>query len=201
MPFWAKDGLSGRWDAASVSVENGHLVLKIGVQDRRVAAAEAYTCERFGFGTYEALVMLPNLNGTIIAMMSYVDGSRTEIDFEFEGRDPAALHTVTWISPDTKEHSLHIHDKAFTGTWVRLRYEWQETGVEFFVNDMLVAQHRGILPSTPAHLVFNIWPTDNPEWGGLTTNGTAVVQVDWVRFTPAPPRASISSSDEGGLIR
>jgi hypothetical protein len=171
-------------------------VLRTTVQDRKVAAAEVYTCQIFGFGTYEALVMLSGLNGTISAMMSYVDNSRTEIDFEFEGRDPAVLHTVTWISPNTKEHSLHIHGTAFPGTWTRLRYEWQPTGIEFFVNNMPVAHHRNVLPSIPAHLMFNVWPTDNPEWGGPTTNGVAVVRVDWVKFTPATARAPTSSGDE-----
>ena len=189
VPFWAKEGLSGVWDRASVSVEDGHLLLRTAVRDRRVTAAEAHTCQRLGFGTYEASVMVPPLTGVISAMMSYVDGSQTEIDFEFEGRDHTALHTVTWTSPDTRQHNLHAHPSAFPDVWTRLRYEWRPAGVEFFVNDVLVARHHDVVPSAPAHLVFNLWPTDNPEWGGHTTDGTAVLRVDWVRFTPAdaPP--------------
>jgi endo-1,3-1,4-beta-glycanase ExoK len=154
------------------------------VQNRKIAAAEAHTCQSFGFGTYEASVMVPALNGVISAMMSYVDNSRTEIDFEFEGRDPTVLHAVTWTSPDTKEHSLHIHAAPFPGTWTKLRYEWRPASVEFFVNDVPVAHHHGVVPSAPARLVFNVWPTDNPEWGGHSTDGAAVMRVDWVRFTP-----------------
>ncbi|WP_120010239.1 glycoside hydrolase family 16 protein [Teichococcus vastitatis] len=195
-PFWATDGLDGRWNPMAVSVEGGSLVLRTEVGNRQVAAAEVHTCQSFGFGTYEAAVMVPALNGVISAMMSYVDNSRTEIDFEFEGRDAAALHTVTWTSSDTKEHSLHIHAAAFPGTWTRLRYEWRPTGVEFFVNDLPVAHHRGVVPSTPAHLVFNVWPTDNPEWGGPSTDGAAVMRVDWVRFTPITVLPAAASSDE-----
>ncbi|KAA2211326.1 glycoside hydrolase family 16 protein [Teichococcus oryzae] len=184
VPFWAKDGLSGSWNPAAVSVESGHLVLRTTVQNYKVAAAETYTCQSFGFGTYEALVLIPALNGMISAMMSYVDGSQTEIDFEFEGRDVNALHAVTWTSPDTKQHSLHVHATAFPGVWTSLRYEWGPTGVEFFVNDVLVAQHRDVVPSAAARVVFNVWPTNNPEWGGPSTDGAAVMRVDWVRFTP-----------------
>ncbi|MFC7557179.1 family 16 glycosylhydrolase [Pseudoroseomonas wenyumeiae] len=98
------------------------------MQDRKVAAAEVYTCQRLGFGTYEASVMVPALNGMVSAMMSYVDGSQTEIDFEFEGRDPGALHAVTWTSQSTKEHSLHVSVAAFPGSWTKLKYEWKPTG-------------------------------------------------------------------------
>jgi endo-1,3-1,4-beta-glycanase ExoK len=188
-PFWTRGGLSGTWKPAAVTVEDGHLVLRTEVRNREVSAAEVYTCQKFGFGTYEALVEVPALNGVISAMMSYADGSQTEIDFEFEGRDPDVLHTVTWTSPDTKEHSVHVQASAFPRVWTRLRYEWRPMGVEFFINDMPVAHHRKVVPSAPAHLVFNLWPTDDPHWGGPSTDGTAVMRVDWVKFTPAavPP--------------
>lgn len=196
VPFWARDGMSGSWEPAAVSVENGHLVLRTVVQDRKVAAAEIYTCQKFGFGTYEALVMAPSLGGTVSSMMSYVDGSRTEIDFEFEGRAPDMLHMVTWTSLDAKEHNLYNHGSAFPGTWTRLKYEWRPTGVEFFVDDVPVAHHRQVVPFAPAHVMFNTWPTDNPEWGGSSANGTAVMLVDWIRFTPADvPAQSFGGAD------
>jgi hypothetical protein len=180
----------------AVSVEDGSLVLITGVGNSHVAAAEVHTCPRFGLGTYEAAVIVLALNGVISATMSYVDSSRMEVDFEFEGRDAGALHAVTWTSPDTKEHSLHIHAAALSGTWTRLKYEWRPTSVGFFVNDLPVAHHRGVVPSTPAHLVFNVWRTDSPEWHSPSTNGAAVMQVDWVRFTPVAVLPAAASSDE-----
>ncbi len=128
--------------------------------------------------------MAEPIEGMIAGVFSYTPDSETEIDFEFEGRDPGVLHAVTWRTVHTKEHTAHTSGQPMSGRWLRLRYDWSSTGVSFYVNGALVAEHRRIVPERPAYLMFNVWPTNDPAWGGVSTNGTGRMWVDWVRFTP-----------------
>ncbi len=120
-PFWLGRGLSGRWDEANVAVTGGDLVLTAVVRDGYAEAAELQSRERLHYGTYEMAVMAEPIEGMIAGVFSYTPDSETEIDFEFEGRDPGVLHAVTWRTVHTKEHTAHTSGQPMSGRWLRLR--------------------------------------------------------------------------------
>lgn len=191
-----------------VSIVDGVLRIKL-VQftdDKGVVnsiGGEIKTIALFGYGTYEFELKASSdgernfvpgvaVSGSITGAASYRTRSETEIDVEVEGvaNKKHLTHTSTWTDenqpsqitsiPPTSRYSLEPHQQFY-----KYRYVWSPGKVVFYRNNKLISTHSAVIPSKPAHFLFNHWGTHSQAWGGLATPGiTRYIFVRRFSFTP-----------------
>lgn len=179
-----------------VSIVDGVLRIKLVqfMDDQGVVnsiGGEIKTIALLGYGTYEFELKASSdderffvpgeaVSGTITGAASYRARSETEIDVEMEGvaSKKHLTHTSTWTDENTPSqitsippafwYSLEPHQQFY-----KYRYVWTHGKVIFYRNNKLISTHTAVVPSKPAHFLFNHWGTNSKEWGGLATLGIA----------------------------
>ncbi|MFC4638426.1 family 16 glycosylhydrolase [Deinococcus hohokamensis] len=196
-PFWARDGVSGRWESSNVSVKDGYLVLRLDVAaDLLARGAELSTNARSGYGTYEArlraasssadpLMAGKSSSGNISAFFNYVNDSETEIDHEIEGQNPSTDWFGAWQTTQRHDYATGSLGADLSQAFHTYRWDWSPAKVDFYIDGVLRKTLTNVVPSAQAHLMLNLWPTNATTWGGLATPGTTYMLVDYVSFTPA----------------
>lgn len=195
----------GTFLAKNVSIVDGILCLKLtqaamsyGVSSK---GGEIATVEKFHYGTFEwevkassnattvAQVGTP-VSGSITGCFIYLDGAKTEIDFEVEGGTRNRMTQLTsWVG----ESNPNEHTDVFPVTNGKLPHEdffkykfvWMPGKIEFYRDDILIGTHTKVVPTEPASVMINHWGTDNVDWGGKATVG--VERTMWVKnfkYTP-----------------
>lgn len=196
-PFWVRDGLTGGWEPGNVTVQGGHLVLRLDVgTDLWARGAEIGTHQTYGYGRYEARLRAasrsadpatsgPASSGNISAFFSYVNDSETEIDHEIEGQNPQ----LDWMGAyqTTGRHDYGVVDAGadLSQGFHTYRWDWSPDRIDFYRDGVWQRATTSVRPSTPAHLLFNLWPTNSGAFGGQATPGTSYLLVDYVSFTPS----------------
>ncbi|UBV45001.1 glycoside hydrolase family 16 protein (plasmid) [Deinococcus taeanensis] len=201
--FWAGGTLDGAFSAQNVKVlQGGQLQLRLKVQrcgGRWCAQAAALQSrQKFGFGRYTVRMRAASDSGdprragrarpgNISAAFSFLDDSRTEIDVEIEGHRSRQINTAAWQGLERKSFALVTHPQGtdlatgfHTYTW-----DWQRDHLAFSVDGREVWRTREHVPQDPAHLMLNVWPTDDSKWGGQATPGEVFMLVDEVKFEPS----------------
>ena len=196
-PFWAKDGLSGIWNPGNVTVNAGYLVMKLDVSTGLAAsAAELATHAKYGYGRYEARVRaassssVPTTRGTgasgnITGFFNFVNDSQTEIDHEIEGQNRTTDWMGTWQTTQRHDYGTGGTGTDLSQDFHTYRWDWAPTKVDFYIDGVLKRSITSVVPTTAAHLMFNLWPTNTTLWGGKSTPGTQYMLVDYVSFTPS----------------
>ncbi|ADV66017.1 glycoside hydrolase family 16 protein [Deinococcus maricopensis] len=201
--FWQGRGLAGRFDPALAYADGaGNLVLEMNV-DRCgsgwcARAAELSTKERYGYGRYEVRMRAASDSasakragqahaGNISAAFSYYDDSRTEIDVEIEGHRIADANFTAWRGRQDKDWKLAkgAAGGSLAAQFHTYAWEWTPGSLRFFVDGREQFLTRKTVPQDAAHLILNVWPTNDPGWGGAVQSGRLYMLVDYVKFTPA----------------
>lgn len=197
--FWQTPGLNGTFDPAQVSVTGGYLRLALTVQrcpgGLCARAAELRTTGTFGFGRYTFRVRTAStssrptrsgraVSGNVSAAFSYVDNSATEIDLEIQGHRPTTLNATVWNTLDRVTSVALPAGVNFATDFQTLAYEWRPDRITYFLNGQPVWETTQDIPQQAAHVMLNLWPTDQADWGGLATPGTVYMLVDSVQFEP-----------------
>ena len=152
-----------------------------------------------GFGTYEWIMRAaststtPNgsgytVSGQISSGFIFVNNSQTEIDSpEIEGQNPGTLWWTTWTSVNTKQSTSSQAPFAPESGFHSYKCVWTKTSIKFYVDNVLVSTHTGVVPQTPAYAMINHWGTNSKGWGGLATpNITRYMFVRSFSFVPGP---------------
>ncbi|MFC4425188.1 family 16 glycosylhydrolase [Deinococcus navajonensis] len=196
-PFWAKDGVSGRWESSNVSVKDGYLVMRLDVAaDLAARGAEIATNATIGYGSYEArmraasssadpLVAGASSSGNISAFFNYVNNSETEIDHEIEGQSPSTDWVGTWQTTQRHDYGTGSVGANLSQAFHTYRWDWSPSKVDFYIDGVLKKTVTSVVPTAQARLMLNLWPTNSTGWGGRATPGTTYMLVDYVSFTPA----------------
>ncbi|MFK7603947.1 family 16 glycosylhydrolase [Deinococcus sp. SM5_A1] len=200
--FWQHPGLTGTFQASNAYVDGkGHLVLALKVQSCGAGlcaqAAEIQSAQRFGFGryTYRMRAASTSANaskagrgrsGNISGAFSYVDNSATEIDVEIEGNRPATLNAAVWKGLTQKSYAVLSTGTTLGQGFHTYSYEWRPDRITYFLDGARVWETTQNVPQDPAHIMLNIWPTNDDGWGGQATTGTVYMLVDSVTFEPLP---------------
>lgn len=197
-----------QWDPNNVWVDaNGYLHLKLSNVNGQWRAAELYTTQRLGFGTYQWQLMTrvdqldPNV---VLGLFNYTrpdvgpDGTN-EIDIEFarwgSGANPN-LNYVVWPAvtgvvrtPDTSYFTLN-------GDYTTHRFTWNSNQIlfqslhghtdtntnEFHQWSFAPAQPLQAIPQTPLPVHMNLWLYE----GRPPVNGQEVeIIISKFTFTPA----------------
>jgi hypothetical protein len=160
---------------------------------------ELQSTKAFGFGTYEWVMRASStsstptgsgvaVSGQISSGFIFVNNSQTEIDTpEIEGQNPGTLWWTSWTSTTTKQYTSTQAPFAPEQGFHSYKCVWTKGSIQFYVDNVLVSTHTGVVPTTPAYAMINHWGTNSRGWGGLaTTNITRYMFVRSFSFIPLP---------------
>lgn len=200
--FWQRDGLRGGFEAGNARANGrGQLVLTLDVQDCASGScaqgAEIQSRQRFGFGRYSVRMRAASDSadprvagrsrpGNISAAFSFFEDSRTEIDIEVEGHRTRQLNTAAWRGRQAKSFALVPTPQGsdLAATFHTYSWEWLPERLTFSVDGLKVWETRDHVPQDPGYLMLNLWPTQDPHWGGHAQPGKVYMLIDAVTYTP-----------------
>jgi endo-1,3-1,4-beta-glycanase ExoK len=130
--------------------------------------------------------------GSVSAGFIYVNNSQTEIDFEFQGQDPAAIYLVNWLNTNPKldptgraeTYTRYTPFSAIDGQHT-YSFVWTKSKIAYYIDGKFVVNHTTNVPSAPAYFMINHWGTNSTGWGGTATPGvTRDMYVTSASYTP-----------------
>ena len=193
---------SGTFSSDNAQIVDGYLQLRLDQTKEGnsyvSSGAEIASKEIFGYGTYEYRMRAsttsptPNgegqaVSGSVTSAFIYSENSVTEIDVEFESNENRnSTHFLSWKGENTKQHTTTqlpgpiAHDEFYL-----YKIIWLEDSITYYRNDVLVAQHVRVVPSTFGSVMFNHWGAHLNWWGGWATpDVTRYAYIDYFRYTP-----------------
>ena len=207
--FWQQNGITGRFDPSRVSYDGaGHIKLNLHQQriagSIQVSAGEfSTTREDLHYGMYEMRVRTGSTSptasgagsarsGNITGIFNYISESLTEIDHEIGGSKPTAVDLSVWKTTSNNSDTQYTASPAvdYSQAFHIFKWNWQPTYIDFYVDGVLVLHQTKVIPTAPAAMFFNLWPTNEASFGGLnaTPNDGSVLDlymyVDYFKYTP-----------------
>ena len=164
---------------------------------------EIQSKETFGYGTYAFTMRMAStaetsgakgrsVSGSDSSGFTFVNNSETELDIEFLGDQPGFIWLTNWHNPtpaSPPSRDFRTYDKVpFAGLaegFHKYKMVWAPGSVKWYIDGKRLAAHTTNVPSAPAHILINLWGTDNTQWGGLATVGVArYLYVTNASYTP-----------------
>jgi endo-1,3-1,4-beta-glycanase ExoK len=182
------------WTADRLGLTDDILTLSLTDQprgERDYSCAEIQTIQRFGYGTFEALMKIPATSGLNSNFFSHVGAPQgephNEIDFEFLGRMPDTVQ-LNYYANGEGGHEEIVPVPEAGERFRRYAFVWEPGRLRWYVDDELLLETTDTGPTEPQKIYFSIWGTDTlVEWlGPFEYPGEPLVMsVDWVAFTAA----------------
>ena len=159
--------------------------------------SEIRSKQLFGYGTYVWIARAAStsatphgtgsaVSGTVTDVFNFIDDSKTEIDFEYQGQTPSTLE-MTNYSTVSHNQSTSTPVPGADSSFHEYKYVWTAAKIEFYVDGNLVSTHTEHIPSAPAAILINLWGTNSKSFGGVATDGaTSYLYVSSVSYTPLP---------------
>jgi endo-1,3-1,4-beta-glycanase ExoK len=161
------------------------------------AGSEIRSKQLFGYGTYVWIARAAStsatprgtgsaVSGTVTDVFNFIDNSKTEIDFEYQGQTPSTLE-MTNYSTVSHSKSTSTAVPGADNSFHEYKFVWSPEKIEFYVDGKLVSTHTEHIPSAPAAILINLWGTNSTSFGGVATDGaTSYLYVSSVSYTPSP---------------
>jgi beta-glucanase (GH16 family) len=177
---------------ANVTVEDGVLELKLSGSapgTLPVCAEIASRRNDFHYGTYRAAIKMSKVPGAVVGWFTYLGRPLNEIDVEFLTREPRLArftlhHVQTGVDHGRKEVAFDP-----SAAFHEYRFDWHKDRVDYFIDGEPAATLTKQIPDMPSRLMLNHWSGNIPTFGGPAPTEDAVMQVDWVYYSPdfTPP--------------
>ena len=162
-----------------------------------VTGSETQTWDFFGYGTY-SVVMKPAAGAGVNSSFFTYTGPKDknpwdEIDIEFPGRDTTTVQFNYYRNGVGKHEYLCHLDFDAAEDFHAYGYEWKEDSITWFVDGKAVhtvtAEETDGLPSTPGHIMMNLWAGDTrvpgmEEWLGKYSGKPATAYYKEFSYTP-----------------
>jgi beta-glucanase (GH16 family) len=194
------DGINtGTLSADHVDLSTGMLRLKLTQNVSGPLAtsvgAEIRSKRLLGYGTYVWVARAASTSatphgtgsagsGTVTDVFNFIDDSKTEIDFEYQGQTPSTLE-ITNYSTVSRNQSTSTPVSGADGSFHEYKFVWGPAKIDFYLDGKLVSTHTEHIPSAPAAILINLWGTNSKSFGGVATNGaTSYLYVSSVSYTP-----------------
>jgi len=172
---------------ANVSVTGGVLGLKLNATnpgEKPVCAEVVSRRNDFHYGTYRASIKMTSTPGAVAGWFTYLGNPLNEIDVEFLSRDPRVARFTLHHIRTGVDHGRE--DLAFdpTAAFHEYRFDWYKDRVEYFIDGKPSTTLTKEVPDRPSRLLLNHWSGNIPTFGGPAPTEDAIMQVDWVYFSP-----------------
>lgn len=163
----------------NVSVSDG--ILTIHMPAGTFEGGEISSKEQFGYGAYEARMKLPDVPSSITGFFLYeAPDYYYEIDIELYNTPESQLMLTTYAEGEVKQQYTTDLDFDPTKEFHDYRIEYQEDGLEFYVDNELIIGWPDGFPDGKMRLMINTW---YPKWlKGIKAEGDQSLMVDWLRF-------------------
>jgi len=198
---WAAFG-GGQFLAANVDVSTGMLRIKLtsnGPGSLAASTGGEVECNTLmGYGRYDAVMRASSTSptptgagvtqsGQISACFNYLDpNSTTEIDGpEIEGQYPTKLEWTNWKTTSAKQATSTVAGFNPQDGFHTYSFIWAAGSITYLVDNVVVSTHTQNIPTAPANFMFNHWPTDSVDFGGVATAGVRYMFVKSFTFTKA----------------
>jgi endo-1,3-1,4-beta-glycanase ExoK len=196
--FWNTPTLTGQWSDTKTTIVQDTLRLELTTVSNgsnfQATASELTSNLLYGFGTYELLVRsastsnTPNgvgnaVPGNVTGVFLYVNNSETEIDFEIQGKSPNQLDTVSYSGLSNKHYQFNPTVDLSQG-FHTYKLIWQPDRMEFYLDNVLKWTNTLDVPQKNAYLIFNLWATNDVNFGGLSTVGSVYAYVKSAYYKP-----------------
>jgi beta-glucanase (GH16 family) len=172
---------------ANVTVTDGVLHLKLSATtpgEKPVCAEVVSRRTDFHHGTYRASIKMTSVPGAVAGWFTYLGKPLNEIDVEFLSRDPGVARFTLHHIKTGVDHGRQTLAFDPTADFHEYRFDWYPDRVEYYIDGQPSAVLRNDVPDRPSRLLLNHWSGNIPTFGGLAPTEDAVMQVDWVYYSP-----------------
>ena len=178
----------GRGRRARIEVE------WVRARDTSVCAEIASRRNDFHYGTYRAAIKMSKVPGAVVGWFTYLGRPLNEIDVEFLTREPRLArftlhHVQTGVDHGRKEVAFDP-----SAAFHEYRFDWHKDRVDYFIDGEPAATLTKQIPDMPSRLMLNHWSGNIPTFGGPAPTEDAVMQVDWVYYSPTSRHRLVSRS-------
>jgi endo-1,3-1,4-beta-glycanase ExoK len=182
------------WSTSAVEIGDGMLRLSFlpgGGPDAKHLCGEIQSKAVYRYGTYEARIRTKNVSGLNAAFFTYIGpvdkAPHDEIDFEILTKDTGRVSLNTYVSGKPQNGTTVPVATPTDRAFHVFSFVWKADSIRWFIDGKEV--HRAVtnLPVTPQKIFFSHWGSDTlTDWMGPFTapKGPAIMEVDWVAFTP-----------------
>lgn len=199
---WSNGGMFDcTWTASNVNFSNGIMNLSINRNYSGYTGGEYRTLQTFGYGMYDVSMKPIKNDGVVTSFFTYTgpsDGTVwDEIDIEFLGKDTTKVQ-FNYYTNGVGNHE-YIYDLGFDASkeFHQYGFYWDKGTITWYVDKVPVYTATNNIPSTPGHIMMNVWPGKGvDEWLNPFNGVTPLTgQYDWMSYTK--PGASNNTGSSG----
>lgn len=138
------------------------------------------------YGRYRSTVKSSPVSGTVSAVFFYRDGDN-EIDVEILGKENGEhlVHFVVHNDQPTNDHYTVNVGFDPSNDFHEYGFDWNNTGIEFFVDGHQVAQSVNNIPSGSGTYILNAWSNSN-SWAAGPAPTESEMQIKEVSILHDP---------------
>ena len=141
-------------------------------ETQKYASGEIRTNCSYGFGRLEASIKAPKAEGTVTALFTYADpsksGKQDEIDIELLGKDTTGMQANYWTNGIQHPYWINLKDKLkdpqfdTSNKFHKYRFIWNEKTIRWYVDDVQVCEipdekYTDLPPKTPGQIIMSLW--------------------------------------------
>lgn len=180
------------WRAGHVRVAIRALTLSLAPCGAKMCGAAVRHRRSLGYGRYQAVLKAASGKGVVTGFFLYsgpAHGTRhDEIDFEFLGSDPGAVHLSLWVDGTLRQRRVPLGFDASAG-FHQYQIIWEEDHVTWLVDGrqiLRLSASDGPLPVAPMRVFANIWGAGKPVqgWAGTYSGAASRAALRKLIFTP-----------------
>lgn len=188
--FWARhDRGNGppfdcSFQRANARIEDGLLQLWLTQAEDGIVGAEYRTWNTFHYGYYSVSMQAAKGDGIISSFFLYTGWPWDEIDIEFLGNDTTKVQ-FNYYHNGNGGHE-YLYDLGFDASegFHEYGFDWQEDAITWYVDGKAVYRATKDIPSTPGHIMVNLWNVaqSNAGWAGSFDPGQLPVTAKYQWF-------------------
>lgn len=185
MSSWANANRAHSAD--NVTVADGVLQLKLSASkpgDKPLCAEVVSRRNDFHYGTYRASIRMTSVPGAVAGWFTYLGNPLNEIDVEFLSREPGVARFTLHHIKTGVDHGRQTLAFDPTAAFHEYRFDWYADRVEYYIDGQPSAVLTNDIPDRRSRLLLNHWSGNIPTFGGPAPTDDAVMQVDWVYYSP-----------------
>ncbi len=191
--FWARHdrGNGGMFNCsfsnANAVIDEGELRLILDKQGDGYVGAEYRTWESYSYGYYSVSMKAAKCSGVISSFFIYTGRPWDEIDIEFLGDDTTKVQ-FNYFKDGVGGHEYE-YELGFDASeeFHEYGFDWQPDSITWYVDGKAVYRVTGDMPSTPGHIMMNLWNVADfkADWAGAFQGEGLPVTAgyQWIGFS------------------
>jgi len=187
----------------------GYLSMTVRANVKEGAEITTFREKEYHYGTYMTRLKPSPVAGCINAFFTKnFTGFNDEIDIEFltntfgggKGQVEFTLHPHVGASGSQYHRVINL-DFDPSQAFHEYGFEWTYAQIEYFIDGKSITTFKrsegAPIQTHPGTMMYNVWVSANPAWGGGPPTQDATMVVDWCKFWPE----GTSINDEPEIVQ